>query len=768
MYKPTWILLFLSACAQSTKSTEPSNEEEVLEDQDADGFVLEEDCNDFDASINIGAEELCDGMDNNCDGEIDEGVLTLFYADADSDGFGSPDITIEACEPPDGFVSNGSDCDDDHNNTYPGAEESCDEMDNNCNGEIDEDLGLLFYRDEDGDGFGVESLPVYSCDLTIGLANIAGDCNDADAAIGPLASELCDEVDNNCNDEIDEGVTTTFYLDFDEDGYGDENQPIEACTLPENSVLQNGDCNDLDTNIYPGAIEYCDQQDNDCDGQIDEEDAVDQSSWYIDNDADGYGDPSNTTIACEIPTGATNNNEDCDDENANIYPNATETCNGSDDNCDGDIDESTSIDASVWYADTDNDGYGDPSNTSSACTQPSGHTSDNTDCNDNDDDIHPAASEVCNQEDDDCDGQIDEEAIDMSPFYLDSDTDGYGDPAQSQEACSPPSNYVSNNTDCDDTSDIINVDGIEICNGEDDDCNGFIDDDDPNISDAEIWYLDHDVDGYGDENISLLSCTQPSGYTSDNTDCSDISALINPDATESCDNIDNNCDGTIDEGNICIFETCLDLLNAGQSVGDGFYDIAPNNSTPFEVYCDMTTDGGGWTRLTGPLLQDQDWMTFEWIAGPNSSSSYYDMGWLSTTSFWLSPVNIDGTCEAAALRAVTTLPFSFSEWFGEWTAYGEDSYASHHDDRYGNLDWGEITTDCYGHLKFGTDLDTNKTGGEWGDHWNGSIHGSTTDLIRTWTWSQESVSSTNVIRWESMDQGPTEDVIFDDIEIWVR
>jgi len=110
------------------------------EDVDGDGFTIEDgDCDDNDASINPGATEVCNGVDDNCDGQIDEGVGTNFYADADGDGFGDLNSTILACSQPEGYVSNSDDCDDNDASVNPGAEEICDNnIDDNCNGEIDE------------------------------------------------------------------------------------------------------------------------------------------------------------------------------------------------------------------------------------------------------------------------------------------------------------------------------------------------------------------------------------------------------------------------------------------------------------------------------------------------------------------------------------------------------------------------------------------------------------------------------------------------------
>ena len=103
------------------------------------GYVANNtDCNDRKATVYPGAPELCDGLDNNCNGQIDEGVGTPWYRDADGDGYGNAALSIIACKRPAGYVANKRDCDDNDNTVYPGAPELCDGKDNNCNGTIDE------------------------------------------------------------------------------------------------------------------------------------------------------------------------------------------------------------------------------------------------------------------------------------------------------------------------------------------------------------------------------------------------------------------------------------------------------------------------------------------------------------------------------------------------------------------------------------------------------------------------------------------------------
>lgn len=569
--------------------------------------------------------EICNGFDDDCDGEEDNGVLLSFYLDADADGFGNPDQTTFACEAPIGYVDNledcddnqityndldsdgygagdavgcgialnSTDCDDDNSLIHPDAVELCNNLDDNCDGEVDEFVTATFFADVDGDGFGNASETIQSCELVDGYvenaddcddsfvgyddldgdgygfgestacgnANNADDCDDNNIFLNPGMEELCNDIDDDCDIEVDEFVTSTFYADVDGDGFGNAESTVTACDQPDGFVTNLDDCND-------------------------------QSITYDDVDGDGFG--VGEYSAC----GTAENNLDCNDENNTIYPEATETCNLIDEDCDEEIDEFVTT---TFYADIDGDGFGSDANAIEACEVPAGFvvnfedcddnalsyedmdadgygagdavacgsSSWNTDCNDNDINISPVAedicgdgidndcmagdsicqvsgcmdpsacnfnplanvadnciytsTEVCDSIDNDCDGEIDEFVT--TTFYADLDGDGFGQADSTIEACSLPLGFVSDNTDC---------------------------------NDAFAGYDDVDLDGYGVGENSACGTAANTG------DCNDNDVLINPGAAEICNEVDDDCDIEVDE-----FVTLTYFADAD---GDGFGD----------------------------------------------------------------------------------------------------------------------------------------------------------------------------------------------------
>lgn len=391
------------------------------------------------------------------------------------------------------------------------------------------------------------------------------------------------------------------------------------------------DCRDDDPDIYPGADEYCNGIDDDCDNIIDEAGAVDADTFYADTDTDSYGDPGNTLASCSQPKGYVTNDADCDDTNNAVNPAAVERCNTIDDDCDNVIDEPDAIDASTWFQDLDSDTFGNPSVTTPGCTQPSGYVADNTDCDDTDAATYPGATEVpYDGIDQDCDGAD----------LCDVDLDGYNHPS-----CA--------GTDCDDTNAAINIAATEIWyDGVDQDCDGWsdydsdfdgedsdayggpdCDDADPsvNTSAAEVYY-----DGI-DQNCDMLSDYDADldGFDSDmygGTDCDDAAADIYPGAPELEDGIDNDCngysedndtdgDGLNDEEEIAIgtdpenYDTDGDGISDGEEMtsadtdtdGDGTIDALDTDDDNDGI--DTKDETGGYQSQTGtgePLDSDGD------------------------------------------------------------------------------------------------------------------------------------------------------------------
>ena len=205
----------------------------------------------------------------------------------------------------DGFRPYDGDCDDDDPDRSPAISETCDGVDNNCDGRIDEEVLITVFPDADGDGYGRTDEAISGCDGVSGYVEDGGDCDDTNATIHPGAIELCDDIDHDCSgdpDDVPEDVVFTYYLDEDGDGFGADGTStgMGDCVPPDGYVITDGDCNDDDGSIHPEAVEICDEVDNDCDGEVDI-DPSDGSVWYFDGDGDGIGSSAESIMACDDP-----------------------------------------------------------------------------------------------------------------------------------------------------------------------------------------------------------------------------------------------------------------------------------------------------------------------------------------------------------------------------------------------------------------------------------------------------------------------------------
>lgn len=225
------------------------------------------------------------------------------------------------------------------------------------------------------------------------------------------------------------------------------------------------------------------------------------------------------------------------------------------------------------------------------------------DCNDADPAVFPGAEELCDGVDNDCDAQVDNGATDATVWYPDSDGDGHGDLAGEVWACQAPQGHLADATDCNDRDAQISPSAPEVCNGQDDDCDGLSDDDDESVdvSTGVSWWTDEDGDGYG-AGEATQSCAVPPGRSGSGNDCDDADWATYPGAPELCDGLDNSCDGQTDEGVMgtgidCPVKSCLALSNLGETT-DGSYWIDPSGADPFAAYCDLNSDGGGWTLVS--------------------------------------------------------------------------------------------------------------------------------------------------------------------------
>jgi len=375
-----------------------------LLDHDCDGYQAPDDCNDSNPAINLGAAELCDGIDNNCNNSVDEN----FNVNAPcSDGEGECYAEGVFVCTPDG---SGTEC-----NAVPGqpSPEMCDGKDNDCDSSIvDDGTGEAWYGQQTFCGVG-------ACAATGNLICQLGVQIDT-CQPGTPAAELCDGLDNDCDSQTDEDLGSTTC------GIGECQRTVANCVngIPQECIPDNP------------TTEICDNSDNDCDGSTDEDlgsttcglgicqrtvancingipqqctpgDPMPEVCDLLDNDCDGSADEELGTTTCglgicehTIAKCVNGEIQICDP----MQGATDELCDNYDNDCDGLTDEENAIGCIVYYRDNDGDVYGETLDYKCLCTPTGNYTTMLPgDCDDTDAEVNPGMEEVSNNfKDDDC------------------------------------------------------------------------------------------------------------------------------------------------------------------------------------------------------------------------------------------------------------------------------------------------------------------------------------------------------------------------------
>ena len=520
------------------------------------GYVANStDCNDNNASVNPNAVEIYDAIDNNCNGQVDEGfTLVTYYLDNDADGFGGTTTVSAVTSPGANYVLVGGDCNDASAAIYPTAVEICDNLDNNCNGQIDENLTFLtYYQDLDNDGYGNILMNQTACSTVMGYVLDNTDCNDNNASIHPGALDIpINGIDEDCSG-LDAPLLPIVLGLYEFTG-------VAACPVVANTVTtqplnalfstftnQGASCSPT-ASVFSGSswnmaptidlTEY-----NEFTLTADSCKALNLYKFYFQHRTSSTGGTPTWALRSSLDNFATNVGTGLSGNNANLMLSdtvilpasflglnavtfriyligiASNTATWRVDNVGvkGNVVNATPY---YFYADADGDSYGNPNVSVFTCFAPLNYVSDNTDCNDAIAAINPTTI-----------------------WNMDMDGDGFGGVGMTTTGCTQPLGYVINATDCDDMTAAINPSATELYDQLDNNCNGQVDEG----FTLSTYYLDNDGDGFGGTTSVVWVAPPSAGYILIGGDCDDNNNAIFPTAVEICDNIDNNCNGQVDE-----------------------------------------------------------------------------------------------------------------------------------------------------------------------------------------------------------------------------